>query len=69
MHVTFVCFSIFNTKHSPSKIIVYHREWHFTIVMGFQNANENEFNGFGNLVMWLWKSYANFSKGVCAKLL
>ena len=25
--------------------------------MGFQNANENEFHGFGNLVIWVWKSF------------
>ena len=24
--------------------------------MGFQNANGNEFHGFGNLVIWIWKS-------------
>ena len=34
--------------------------------MGFQNANENDFNGFGNLLIWLCKSYENISKGVCA---
>ena len=24
--------------------------------MGLQNVNENVFHGFGNLVIWLWKS-------------
>jgi len=33
--------------------------------MGLQNANENNFHGFGNLVIWLWKSFGHFSKGVC----
>ena len=33
--------------------------------MGLQNANENEFYGFGNLDVWLWKSFGYFLKGVC----
>jgi len=33
--------------------------------MGFQNAKENEFHGFGKLVIWLWKTFRNFLKGVC----
>ena len=36
-----------------------------SMIIGFQNANENDFHGFGNLVIWLWKSFGNFSKGVC----
>ena len=32
--------------------------------MGFQNANENEFQCFGNVVIWLWKSVENGNKGV-----
>ena len=31
---------------------MYHRKWRFSIFMGFQNANENEFHGFGNLAIW-----------------
>ena len=34
----------------------------FSIPMGFQNANENEFHGFGNLVIWLWKSFGKAMK-------
>ena len=30
-----------------------------------QNANENVFQDFGNLVIWLWKSFGNIFKGVC----
>ena len=33
--------------------------------MEFQNRNENELHGFGNLVIWLWKSSGNNCKGVC----
>ena len=29
----------------------------FSIIMGFKNSNENEFHGFGILVIWLWKSF------------
>ena len=32
--------------------------------MGFQNANENVFYGFGILIVWLWKSFGNIFKGV-----
>ena len=24
--------------------------------MGLHNTNKNEFHGFGNLILWLWKS-------------
>ena len=27
--------------------------------MGFQNSDESAFRGFGNLVIWLWKSCGN----------
>ena len=37
----------------------------FCIVMGCQNANEEEFHGFGSLVIWLWKTAGYFFKGVC----
>ena len=30
--------------------------------MEFQNANKNEFYGFGNLVICLWKSFGTFLK-------
>ena len=40
----------------------------FSIVTGSQNANEDEFHGFGNFVIWLfekcWKSNGNISKRV-----
>ena len=55
----FVYFTIY--KHNPPR-----RSWNitlkiafFSIFMGFQNANENVFHGFGNLVIWLWKSIGN----------
>ena len=32
--------------------------------MGLHNVNENEFHGFGSLVIWLWKCTGNISKGV-----
>jgi len=32
--------------------------------MGFQNENENEFHGFGNLDIWLWKSFGKVL-GMC----
>ena len=51
-------FTICNTKPNPSKKFQrYHRKWRLSIVMGFQNANENKFYDFGNLVIWLWKSF------------
>ena len=31
--------------------------------MGLQNTNENEFHGFGNLAIWLWKGFGNTLKG------
>ena len=37
----------------------------FSTIMGFQNANENEFYGCGNLVTLLWKSFGNLCKDVC----
>ena len=30
--------------------------------MGFQNAIKNEFCGFGDLVIWLWKSFGEISE-------
>jgi len=37
----------------------------FFIIIEFQNANENEIHGFGNLVVWLWKSFGSVFRGVC----
>ena len=37
--------------------------------MEFQNLNENEFHGFGNLIIWLWKSFGNFFKVLLRTLL
>ena len=31
--------------------------------MGLQNANENVFHGFRNLVFWHWKSFGIIVKG------
>ena len=31
--------------------------------MEFRNAEENEFDGVGNLVIWLLKASGNFFKG------
>ena len=31
--------------------------------MGFQNANEIMLHGFGNFVIWLWKSFGKICKG------
>ena len=46
----FVHFTIYNTEHNPSKnFIVYHQKCCFSIVMGFENANNNEFHGYGNI--------------------
>ena len=36
--------------------------WLLLNIMEFQN--ENEFHDFGNLVIWLWKSFENFFKRV-----
>ena len=36
--------------------------------MGFQNAYENAFHGFGNLVVWPWKGFGNIFRGVCTNL-
>ena len=36
--------------------------------MEFQNAKENVSHGFGNLVIWLWKSFRNVIKLVCTNL-
>ena len=35
--------------------------------MGLQNTNENVYHGFGNLVIWLWKSFGIIVKGVRMK--
>ena len=34
----------------------------FSVAMGFQNANENEFHGSGNMVIWPWKVLEKFWK-------
>ena len=67
LRVFVLIFIILNTilqklENVSSKM--YHRKWRFSIAMGFQNANENEFHGFGKSVSWLWKRYENISRGV-----
>ena len=62
----FVHFTIYNSKHNPPKNYkIYYGKLRFYIIMGFQNVDENEFHGSGNLVLWLWKSFRNIFKGVC----
>ena len=39
------------------KIVQYIVEIVLFIIMRFQISSENEFHGFGNLVIWLWKSF------------
>ena len=57
------CFTVYNTKCSPTKNYkMCRRKWRLDIVMGFQNANENECHGFGNLAIWLWKVMEIFLK-------
>ena len=59
VYVIFVHFTIYNTRHNPPNIIKYIDEnivvrlFDYSI-MGIENANEKEFRGFGNLVIWLW---------------
>ena len=55
----FVHFPFYNTKHSPPKSYKTYR-YVFSIFVGFQNANE--LHVFGNLVVWLRKSYGNILK-------
>ena len=59
-----VHFTIYNTKHNQLKnYTIYRQKKRFYIFMGFQNANENEFHGFGSLAIWLRKSFGNLVKG------
>ena len=53
----FVSLLIIQKTQSIKNYKMYHRKWHFSIFMGFQNANENELHGFGNLVILPWKSF------------
>ena len=39
----------------------------FFIFMVLQNANRNAFHGFGNLVIWFWKSFEKIFNGFCTK--
>ena len=46
----FFHFTIYNTKHNPPENYkLYRRNQRFSVFMAFQNANENEFHGFGTL--------------------
>ena len=62
--VIYVHFAIYNVKHDPPKYFFENNV--FIILWGFQNANENVLHGFGNLVIWRWKSFGNIFEGVCA---
>ena len=53
----FAHFTIYHTEHNPPKHSMYRGQQRFSIAMGFQNADENEFNGFGTLVVWLWRCF------------
>ena len=64
--VMFVHFTIYNAKHNPPKSHKNGTEAMF--FMGFQNANENVHQGFGNLVIWLCKSFGKFWKYVSSSL-
>ena len=57
--MSYICwFTVYNSMHILPKIINYSIEKNvFSVFMGFQNANENVFHGFGNVVNW--KSFAN----------
>ena len=70
VYVMPVHFNICNTKRSLPKIHKYSIGNNvFPIFMVFQNAYENVFDGFGNLVVWLWKSFGNmlvFANPVCS---
>ena len=63
-----VHFANCKTKHKPpNNYKIYHRKWRISIFMGFQNANENEFHGFENIVIWLWKSFGKVLE-ICLKV-
>ena len=52
VYVMFVHFIIYNVKHNPPEVYkMYHRKWCFSITLGLQNANENEFCSFGHLAL------------------
>ena len=52
VHLLFI---IQNTIHQ--RIIKCIIENSVSLLLWVSNANENEFHGFGNLVIWLWKSF------------
>ena len=56
------CFPIllFVIKLIPPK----YQDMCFSIFLGLQNANKNEFHGFGKLAIWLWKSFGDFLQTV-----
>ena len=61
----FVHFTIYDTEHNPPKIHKYSiKNSVFPIFIRFQNTYENLFHGFGNLVIWLWKSFGNMLRVV-----
>ena len=51
VHVFVLPFVIQNIIHQKNCKI------YFFIILEFSNGNENEFHGFGNLVIWLWKIF------------
>ena len=64
----FVHFTIYDTKHNPSRNYKMHRrKSRFSIIMGLQSAYENELYGFGNVVIWHWKSFDNPFRSLCER--
>ena len=54
----FVHLADYNAKYNPPENYrIHRRKQHFSILIGFQNANEIDFHVFGNLVVWLWKKF------------
>ena len=48
----FILLLIINTKQNlPKTYKVYHQKYRFSIILWFQNANENEFLKFGYLAL------------------
>ena len=63
VYVTFVLL------HPHRNYKIYHQKQFFSIIIGFQSENQNELNGFGNLVFWHWKSQGNYLKEFVQTLL
>ena len=65
----FVYFTSYNGKrHNLPKIISIALKNVFSLFMVFENTNDTICHGFGNLVIWLWKSFRNILRVVCMDL-